>query len=308
MSVPRTAARLALAGLAAMTLCACACGGGGNGTIAAAPSVTADSGPAIAAGRVDHLSVSSAALKRPMAAAVYLPPGYSTALRYPVLYLFYGYGGNPDSWFDAGLAINRTADKLIAARAIDALIIVAPDYDNSFGVNAADGQSAGSGVSAGQYEDYLIGELLPAIEARYSTDARREKRYAGDISMGGFAALHLGLRHTALFGKVGGHSAALWDYSAADQFLGQRNWLYATADLRARRDPLLLAAAADLRGVSFYLDVGNRDALRQQDAAMAGVLQGRAAAVEFHTDSGGHDGGYWSAQLDNYLRFYGKDQ
>lgn len=304
MRAQRTAARLLLAGLAAMTLCAC--GGGGSATPAAAPNPTPDSGPAVAAGRVEHLSVSSAALQRSMTVAVYLPPGYSTALRYPVLYLFYGYGGTPDTWFDAGLALNRNADKLIAAQAIDPLIIVAPDYDNSFGVNAAVGQAAASGVSAGAYEDYLIGELLPAIEARYSTDARREKRYVGGISMGGFAALHLGLRHTSLFGKVGGHSAALWDYSAADQFIGQRNWLYATPDLRAQRDPLLLAAAADLRGMSFYLDVGNRDALRQQDEAMTSVLQGRAAAVEFHTDSGGHDGAYWSSQLDNYLRFYSK--
>lgn len=302
MSALRTAARLSRACLAALWLCACG-GGAGNG---GAPSVPPDSGPVIAAGTIEHVAVPSAALKRPMAAAVYLPPGYSPAVRYPVLYLFYGYGGTPDAYFGAGLAINRTADKLIASQAIEPLVIVAPGYDNSFAVNAADGQYAGSGVSAGLYEDYLIGELLPYIDAHFSTDARRERRYVGGISMGGFAALHLGLRHTTLFGKVGGHSAALWDYSASDQFLGQRDWLYATPALRAQRDPLLLAAAADLRGLSFYLDVGSSDALRQQDEAMARVLQGRSAAVEFHSGGGGHDAAYWRGQLENYLRFYSK--
>lgn len=241
-----------------------------------------------------------------MAAAVYLPPGYNPALRYPVLYLFYGYGGYPDAYFNAGLALNHTADKLIAANAIEPLLIVAPNYDNSFGVNAAAGQLAGSGVSAGRYEDYLVGELLPFIDARFGTDARPARRYVGGISMGGFAALHLGLRHPALFSKVGAHSAALWDYSAADQFLGQRDWLYATPELRAQRDPLLLAQSAALHSLAFYLDVGSGDLLRQQDEAMVRVLQGRGAAVEFRVGSGGHDAGYWRSQLENYLRFYGR--
>jgi enterochelin esterase-like enzyme len=305
MSTVRTAARLSRVCLAALWLCACG-GGGSSGGSVAPPDVVPDAGPAIAAGAIEHVSVPSAALKRPMTAAVYLPPGYNSSVRYPVLYLFYGYGGNPDSYFAAGLAINRTADKLIASQTIEPLIIVAPGYDNSFGVNAADGQSAGSGVSVGQYEDYLIGELLPYIDAHFNSDVRRERRYIGGISMGGFAALHLGLRHPALFSKIGGHSAALWDYSTGDQFLGQRDWLYATPALRAQRDPLLLAATADLNALSFYMDAGSSDALRKQDEAMVRVLQGRGAAVEFHSTGGGHDGGYWSGQLENYLRYYSK--
>jgi enterochelin esterase-like enzyme len=292
--------RIFPAWVAVLWLCACGGNGGGPGAAQQVPA------PAIAAGTIEHVSVASIALGRSMAAAVYLPPGYQATQRYPVLYLFYGYGGFPDAWFDAGLAINRTADKLIAANAIEPLIMVAPDYDNSFGVNAAPGQLAAAGVTAGRYEDYLIGELLPFIEARFSADARPTRRYVGGISMGGFAALHLGLRHPALFSKVGAHSAALWDYSASDQFIGQRDWLYATPELRAQRDPLLLAQSADLRGLVFYLDAGNGDLLRHQDEAMVRALQGRGAAVEFLIGSGGHDAGYWRSQLENYLRFYSK--
>lgn len=280
----------------------CACGGGGAVTPAATPAPV----PAIAAGTIEHVPVPSAALGRTMVAAVYLPPGYTPAQHYPVLYLFYGYGGYPDAWFDAGLAINRTADKLIAASAIEPLLIVAPDYDNSFAINAAPGQASDGGVSAGAYEDYLVGELLPLIDARFSTDARPVRRYIGGISMGGFAALHLALRHPALFSKVGAHSAALWDYSASDQFTGQRDWLYATPALRAQRDPLQLANTASMDGQVFYLDVGNADLLRRQDEAMARALRERGATVDFQVGSGAHDAGYWRSQLENYLRFYGK--
>jgi enterochelin esterase-like enzyme len=295
-------ARLALGALLAGALAAC---GGGAGTVTAAPSAT----PAFAAGAIEHVAVSSAALERSMPAAVYLPPGYLPQSRYPVLYLFYGYGGNVDSYFDAWLAINRTADRLIAAQAIEPLIIVVPDYANSFGVNTTVAQAANSaGGSIGPYEDYLIKELMPFIDSRYSTDARRERRYVGGISMGGFAALHLGLRHTAMFSKVGGHSAALWNYSGFDQFFGQRDWLYATPELRAQRDPLLLAATADLNGVRFYLDVGNGDRLYTEVDAMYQALQARGADVQMRSASGGHDGAYWGSQLENYLLFYSRKE
>lgn len=283
--------------------CIAACGGGtetGAPAQAGAPAV-----PAIAAGAIERVTIASAALGRPMAAAVYLPPGYKPGVRFPVLYLFYGFGGNPDSYFGGGLALNRTADRLLASQAIEALIIVVPDYANSFGVSSTVEQAANSaGGSIGMYEDYLIDELVPFIDGRYATDARRERRYAGGVSMGGFAALHLGLRHTGLFGKVGAHSAALWNYSPGDQFNGQRDWLYATPGLRAQRDPLLLAANADLRGMRFYLDVGYDDRLRPQVEAMHQVLQSQGAAVEFQRSGGGHDAAYWSGQLENYLRFY----
>jgi enterochelin esterase-like enzyme len=278
-----------------------ACGGGGS------PGAAAPAEPAIEGGAIEYVVVPSTALQRSMSAAVYLPPGYKPENRYPVLYLFYGYGGNRDSYFGGGLEINRTADRLIAAQSIAPLIIVVPEYANSFGVNSTVAQAADSaGGTIGMYEDYLIKELVPLIDGRFGTDARRERRYVGGISMGGFAALHLGLRHTAMFSKVGGHSAALWDYTQNDQFLGQRNWLYATPELRAQRDPLLLAAAADLAGLRFYLDAGTGDRLSPEIKAMYQVLQSRGAAAQLHSAGGGHDGGYWSAQLENYLLFYSR--
>lgn len=280
-----------------------ACGGGG------APSQTsrepAPENP-VAAGIVNHVVITSAALQRPMRTAVYLPPGYSPAVNYPVLYLFYGYGGNEDAFFD-GLSLHRAADRLIGAGRIGPMLIVIPDYDNSFGVNSTPAQASDSaGGSIGMYEDYLMHELIAHIDQRYSTDKRREARYVGGVSMGGFAALHLALRHPAMFSRVGAHSAALWDYSGSDQFLGQRNWLYSSPALRAERDPLLLAASADLRGLHFYLDVGSADHLRVQDEAMHARLQAHGAVTELHIGSGGHDATYWRGQLENWLMFYGR--
>lgn len=280
------------------------CGGGQGPTSASAGSVAPplSAAPPVPAGSVEQLSVPSRALGRDMAAAVYLPPGYERAARYRLLYLFYGYGGDENAYF-TGLALHRAADHLIASNAIEPLIIVVPDYDNSFGVNTTREQAANSaGGSIGPYEDYLIGELLPWIEARYSMALGA--RHVGGVSMGGFAALHLALRHPGLFASVGAHSAALWDYSEADQFRGQRNWLYATPALRAERDPFLLAAKADLSRMRFYLDVGASDGLRPQVEALHALLVNRGAASALHVAAGGHDAGYWRGQMENWLRFH----
>jgi enterochelin esterase-like enzyme len=43
--------------------------------------------------------------------------------------------------------------------------------------------------------------------------------------MGGYAALFLGFSYPELFSKIGGHSAAIWDYSTNDDYTDQRDWL-----------------------------------------------------------------------------------
>jgi S-formylglutathione hydrolase FrmB len=272
--------------LLATAACLAGCGGGTASVQQAAP--------AAPAGTVESLTVTSRALGRAMNVALYLPPG---GARHPILYLFHGFGGNGASFFDAGLAINRAADRLGTP-----LVIAAPDYGNGFGVNTTPAQGTlTSGGTIGLYEDYLMQEMLPAVESRLGVTATRADRRIGGVSMGGFAALHLALRHPAMFSRVGAHSAALWDYSSADQFTGQRDWLYPTPALRAARDPLLLAAQADLRGLRFYLDVGDRDPLRRQDEAMHAVL---GTASELHVGSGGHDAQFWRSRLESWLAFY----
>lgn len=275
--------------LFATAACLAGCGGG-----SASVQQTAPAAPAAPAGTVETLAVASRALGRTMNVALYLPPG---GARHPILYLFHGFGGNGAAFFDAGLAINRTADRLGIP-----LVIAAPDYDNGFGVNTTPAQGTQTaGGTIGLYEDYLMTEMLPAVESRLGVTATRADRRIGGVSMGGFAALHLALRHPEMFSRVGAHSAALWDDSSADQFTGQRDWLYPTPALRAERDPLLLAQHTDLRGLRFYLDVGDRDPLRKQDEAMQAVL---GAASELHVASGGHDAQFWRSRLESWLAFY----
>lgn len=297
-------AALALAAALAAVTTGCGSGSEGERPAAAPPSETAAQAEAKPS-RLEEATLHSEALGSDMKAMIYLPPGYSAEERYPVLYVLYGYGGDRHTWFDGGLGVNAVADRLIEAGKIRPLIIVSPDYGQSFGANTEPGQGTDpGGVDEGAYGDYLSRDLVSYVDSHYGTDARREGRFVGGFSMGGYAALYLAFTHPDLYGKAGGHSAALWDYSDRDLYRDQRDWLYPNAELRKERDPFLLAADRDLHDVQVYLDVGASDAFATVDKELYDLLLARGVPTQWQSDPGGHDGDYWLPHLENYLLFY----
>ncbi|WP_256761520.1 PQQ-binding-like beta-propeller repeat protein [Cohnella sp. WQ 127256] len=258
--------------------------------------------------QIVQANVYSTALDREMDLSIYLPPGYSPDTHYPVLYLLYGYGGTPDSWFSY-LKINQVADRLLQENKIDPLIIVAPDYRNSFGVNSKVGEGKDPGsVDIGSYEDYLVQDVISYVDGHYSTQASKEGRYIGGISMGGYAALFLGFSHTELFSKVGAHSAAIWNYTPSDMYTDQRDWLYANETLRQARDPFKLAEHKKLDATQVYLDAGNSDGLAEKDYDLYELLRAKNIDAQWVPNPGGHDSAYWSGQMENYFLFYAGKQ
>lgn len=254
---------------------------------------------------IQYGSINSKALNTNIGFSVYLPAGYNANQRYPVLYIMYGYGGNQYSMFNGFMSVNRTADQMIAKGTMKPMILVVPDYKNSFAVNSTREQNPNaSGGTIGLYEDYLIKELIPYIDQHFNTDNSRESRYIEGYSMGGFAALYLGFNYPELFSKIGAHSSALWDYSSNDMFIGQRDWLYPTPGLRARRDPFLLAQTQDLRATDIYLDAGSSDALSDVNQRFYTHLLNQGIRVQWHNNSGGHNVNYWNANTAEYFQFY----
>ena len=50
--------------------------------------------------------------------------------------------------------------------------------------------------------------------------------------------------------------------------------------------------------------MGNRDELRPTAARLARELKSDGADVSFHVWPGAHDGSYWDAHFNDYLRVY----
>ena len=80
-----------------------------------------------------------------------------------------------------------------------------PDAGNSWYVNWAEGEEGQKNA----WEDYMIKDLIGHVDATYRTIAAREGRAINGLSMGGYGALMLGLKHPDMFCSIGSHSGAL---------------------------------------------------------------------------------------------------
>jgi enterochelin esterase-like enzyme len=201
-------------------------------------------GAGVATGTVERIEYPSRVTGNMRPAMVYTPPGYSTAQRYPVLYLLHGIGGNETHWTQFGAA-DAILDNLIAANKAVPMIIVMPngrasnEPQTAFGGGRrgggrgaaaapegqgrgqqargdggggrAGGRGGGMGVefeATAAFARELVDDLVPHIEANYSVQADRDHRALAGLSMGGGQSLNFGLNNLATFASVGGFSSA----------------------------------------------------------------------------------------------------
>ena len=143
---------------------------------------------------------------------VYLPPSYdaSPGRRYPVVYVLTGFMGrgrmllNDNPWSPS---LDDRMDALIAG-GCEELILVMPDCFTRFG-----GSQYLNSSATGRYQDHLVNELVPWVDARYRTLPSRAHRGVAGKSSGGFGALTLGFKHADTFGAVACHSGDIcFDY------------------------------------------------------------------------------------------------
>ena len=155
-------------------------------------------------GRVlEGRTLQSTVLGREWSYTVYLPPGYDDEERaYPVFYLLHGYGGEDTNWTRYGDA-GMTADSLIAADVIPPVILIMPDGKNSYWVDSD------PRTGFGAVETALVQDLIPYIDRTYRTIPLRRARMIGGLSMGGYGAVHLAMKHPDLFGAAASMSGAL---------------------------------------------------------------------------------------------------
>jgi enterochelin esterase-like enzyme len=264
---------------------------------------------------IESKTVESKILGKSMAVNVYLPAGYDAKHKYPVLYMFHGFGGGNGDWFN-GYGLAQQFDALLGSELVVPGIIVCPNIENSYGVNSFEGpakveivQDGNENVmlNVGQYEDYIVKELIPFIEKNYSANKEKEKRYIGGFSMGGFTALHLAFTYPELFSKVGGHAPSLRPEGVEMSPLIQK-LVYPDQAAREKNDPLMLAKKQAITDLNVYLDIGSEDMpekLRQTGTEdLFKTLQGRKIVSQYSLNPGGHNGEYISGNATKYLTFY----
>lgn len=141
----------------------------------------------------------SPAVERTMKYDIVLPRDYENSdERYPVLYLLHGYMQNYTVW-------GRNLGAAFYARNLGELILVMPDAGNTWYINYA----ISSEGHKDNWEDHIIEDVIGHVDANFRTLAQREGRAIAGLSMGGFGAFALALRHHEMFISMGSTSGAL---------------------------------------------------------------------------------------------------
>jgi len=165
--------------------------------------VVAGSAPAQAAltvaehedhGRMQYYKLATSSIGWLPRVNVLLPDGYDTSRRYPVLFLLHG-GGENYSTFDTKYDIrNHTAGR--------DLIVVMPDG----GTAGWYSNPVSSNVGPRNWESFHMSELIPWVDATFSTIAEFSGRAVSGFSMGGFGALKYTAKYYGHFASVSSHS------------------------------------------------------------------------------------------------------
>jgi len=152
---------------------------------------------------------------------IYLPPSYRTDTnrRYPVIYWLHGgFGYQADG---GRIALLPFAAAIAAGKMPETIIVVPQALPTGWYVNSKDG--------ARPVEDVLIKNLIPHIDATYRTIADAKARGIEGMSMGGYGALHLGLKYPTVFGVISAVAPAIHksitdepDIRTADTFFGDQ--------------------------------------------------------------------------------------
>ncbi len=221
-----------------------------------------------------------------MYAHVFLPPCYSSAKEYPVLYLIHGTAFEFGGWVNDG--VPRIAEIRMSLGTLAHFIIVMPSADMRAGSR---GRYSWSNGGKGSYGDYFVNELLPFIDQRYSTLATREGRAIGGISRGGYWAIQIAVSNPDKFGVLGAHSPSI-----TTKLVG----------VPAGFSMLSFAPAnANLKQLRVWMDAGNADWARFDIDKFSKDLKAKGIdGFKYSIGQGAHEDAYWSSRVSEYLTFY----
>jgi enterochelin esterase-like enzyme len=135
---------------------------------------------------------------------IYTPPGYDAnpRLRYPVLYLQHGAGEDESEWTHAGRA-QYILDNLLAEKKVLPMLIV---MNNGFASRPGQPPATPQTPQANRFaafEEVLVKESIPEVDANFRTIADREHRALAGLSMGGMQTFQIGPAHLDLFSHLG---------------------------------------------------------------------------------------------------------
>lgn len=236
----------------------------------------------------------SRALDRDMHYRVVFPANAEAHQKLAVVYLLHGGGGGFRDW-------SNYSD--VARQAESGLLLVMPEGAASYYSNSVERPQD-------RYEDYIVSDLISDVESRFPVATGQQNRGIAGVSMGGFGAIKLALRHPGLFAFAGGISPAIdvprRPFSIRRiQQSRHYNSIFGPSGSKARaeNDPFVLVRSVDSEKTPYlYISCGDQEGLLPPNREFAALLAQRHFRYEFHTAPGGHNWNQWNERVPSLFQ------
>lgn len=237
-----------------------------------------------------HLGASNALGKMTSFMAI-VPEGRSGP--FPVLYLLHGLSDDHTAWARR-TSLERYVQNL-------PLMVVMPNGERSFYTNSVSNAQAA-------FETFLTRDLIGFVDSAFHTVAAREGRAVAGLSMGGYGAMKLCLKHPDLFCAGVSHSGAVAfgsqainpDWSSRDEWVG----IFGENPAGGENDAFALAERIDtLSRPALRVDCGIDDFLIEDNRRFHAHLGSLDYLHEYEEPPGGHDWDYWDTHVQQTIAF-----
>ncbi len=260
---------------------------------------------------VSYVRATTASLPSPARYLVIKPPsyGHSPSRRYPVLVFLHDGYGNVRTLDRRGVAAELTA-RMSDGR-LPEFLVVAPGAPGSWFSDSFDGKR--------RWEEFLTGDFLREIQTRYRVLPGKAARGITGISMGGYGAIKIALKHPDLFGAVSSLSGALIPIRPED--LRRYGWITRLTLKRVFGNPpdartlaandvwdLLHETRFETPPFSAHLRAGTEDfyGLDGVAAQFGSYMNEHGIPTEVVLEPGGHEWSYWRRGLVAICEWHAK--
>lgn len=183
------------------------------------------------------------------------------------------------------------------------LVVVMPDGGRGWYTNAAEGFA---------YEDDLIKDVVGLVERTFPVRAERAGRAIGGLSMGGYGAVKLALKHPEMFCSANSHSGALGFLRTTGSEFRKNSpefdRIFGKAAEDGPEDPFAIVERIDHGRIpALRIDCGTDDFLLGQNRAFHAHLEKMKVAHQYEEFPGGHTWDYWDRHVQEAIAFHKKN-
>jgi S-formylglutathione hydrolase FrmB len=203
--------------------------------------------------------------------------------------------------------MQTVADELVRSGEARPMVIIMPNAGGPDTHNTWNGYFNMPGCS---YEDFFFGELVPAVEKKYSCGGSKGRRAVMGLSMGGGGSTVYAQRHPDMFSSC--YAMSAWLDNKNDEVgykKGSYDKLYLVGQAVRKHSALDYLDNADeatlekLRTVAWFFDCGDDDFLLQQSMDLHMKMRARKVHSELRVRNGVHNWEYWHLALRLSLPF-----